>query len=1052
MQKVLMAMLAGCLAAGAGSDEARPVIPACSQPPRMDGRLDDSTWNGALAVTNFVVIGADAFTPAPYVTARLMRDAAWLYVGFDVVHPQPLSIVPKFKLHDDPVQRENCVKVALDPGTGGKQWYHFRLSPGNVRAEQRNSARGGFEKDWRIPWRSAARITEQGWQAELALPFALLMELGDPAQARLNLLVHIFTPILDPYGVEIGQNREVAGWAATPESWWTTPERFVPVGGLADAAFQAPFLPLLENARVGGYVFADGKYQYEISGLARNSSGRAGRVTLRVKDQPVAGEAGEVTRALDLAGGADAEFKLAVPVRSVVRRNIQVEMAAADGEILERILIENPPVLDLFAAYLDRDYYTAEKQAGVVCRIGLPPDGLQNTRLSVRTDAGKLLGETAAVKPLTAWTFPLADVKEGTHPVRIEFRQADGALIADQAEVLIKRPPKPGREWKIDRARRMVLQDGQPYFAYGILMGGWNRAVYNDENYRDIAEAGFNCLMYWAAPGTVEETLAALNTVHGHNMHMVAIPLSFVGNQSGFAPKLPAAIDRWGGFTTLKGQLGKSNLSRPERSRIHADLFDQAAPIIRAGIEAVKDHPALMAYESFDEPSYDNIFDQYAEGRKLHRLIHATDGYHPVRVLWNSGCPNPPEPKYTDWRDIIARDPYWSPPVRGVRDSPNWVARETADLTARGKIERKPVWQTPVLEMYSGHYKRHTLPAEQSAQTYLAILYEASGIFYFVYPAVHQMTWDMMRQLGREIRAIYPIITAAVPEHQVAYTGLEVDVIGQKMPDVHAALRRNPAGGFALLAVNSQPWPVQAVFATPFAAKDKPVRRQFGPETFTLKDGVFGETIEPFGRRVYLIAAEDDAAPLTVSVAQTAVKDGYVPEDMAERTAAPGRKNIMPNPSFEENTLPGFPDYWFVGSHSVPTFPNQRTGRENARYELDAETPYLGKFSFRLRGGGWCYFKLCPQHDRPTEYVWSAWMRADREGVTVKFSGAGVKRDATFKLTREWQRYHAPVTMPRHASRHNLYVVAMQAETPDTRIWMDAMQFELGTAPTEFEP
>ncbi len=110
---------------------------------------------------------------------------------------------------------------------------------------------------------------------------------------------------------------------------------------------------------------------------------------------------------------------------------------------------------------------------------------------------------------------------------------------------------------------------------------------------------------------------------------------------------------------------------------------------------------------------------------------------------------------------------------------------------------------------------------------------------------MHQATWDMMRELGREIRAIYPLITTPVPEHKVAYAGLDVDVIGMKMPDVHAALRRNPAGGYALLAVNSRPWPVQASFSLPFAGPASQIRRQFGPKLLLSK---MAHSATPSGR------------------------------------------------------------------------------------------------------------------------------------------------------------------------------------------------------------
>ncbi len=143
------------------------------------------------------------------------------------------------------------------------------------------------------------------------------------------------------------------------------------MAGLADAAFEVPFLPRLEKTEISGYEFADGKNQYRVMGLARNYSSRAGKVSLRVKDAPVAGAPAVTELELDLAGGADAEFDLAMP-RSVVRRNIEVELAGVEGEILTEILIENPPALDLFSAYLTgiiiRPKSRRKSSAGSACR------------------------------------------------------------------------------------------------------------------------------------------------------------------------------------------------------------------------------------------------------------------------------------------------------------------------------------------------------------------------------------------------------------------------------------------------------------------------------------------------------------------------------------------------------------------------------------------------------------------------------------------------------------------------------------------------------------
>ena len=80
--------------------------------------------------------------------------------------------------------------MLFDPGTGFEPWYHFRLSAGNVQSDQRNSSAEGYNKrGWNIPWRSATRITDRGWQAEIALPFCTTQTVYLPLLLRAHLKI-----------------------------------------------------------------------------------------------------------------------------------------------------------------------------------------------------------------------------------------------------------------------------------------------------------------------------------------------------------------------------------------------------------------------------------------------------------------------------------------------------------------------------------------------------------------------------------------------------------------------------------------------------------------------------------------------------------------------------------------------------------------------------------------------------------------------------------------------------------------------------------------------
>ncbi len=191
-----------------------------------------------------------------------------------------------------------------------------------------------------------------------------------------------------------------------------------------------------------------------------------------------------------------------------------------------------------------------------------------------------------------------------------------------------------------------------------------------------------------------------------------------------------------------------------------------------------------------------------------------------------------------------------------------------------------------------------------------------------------------------------------------------------------------------------------------------------------------------------------DAGPdLTVTVAQTPLNADYV-EQAELRIPETGVKN-MPNPSFEENTLPGFP-FWVLRAHGCMTLSQTTPGVKTPSSSwMPGRTSCMA--NMRAARVVILIFKLCPQPRQPTPYVWSAWMRADRPGVTVRFGGDGISKQAA-ALPRQRNGSGIMLLTVRHARRHNGYALSVATEDPAACVWVDAMQFELGAEPTEFEP
>ena len=130
-------------------------------------------------------------------------------------------------------------------------------------------------------------------------------------------------------------------------------------------------------------------------------------------------------------------------------------------------------------------------------------------------------------------------------------------------------------------------------------------------------------------------------------------------------------------------------------------------------------------------------------------------------------------------------------------------------------------------------------------------------------------------------------------------------------------------------------------------------------------------------------------------------------------------------------------------------------------WELDINKPYEGKVSLRMRSKekSWngFYFYLSPQNDTAKKYVFSVYLKADREGIHY-YSERNKKGICSrfncqdrkeINLTTSWKRYYISGIIPAKVNRYNKFGLWIYGEGT---VWADAVQVEEGEEPTEFEP
>ncbi len=1038
-------------------------IPLTETAPQINGMLDETEWKDALIVDRFSV--AEEGKPPEFtdaIRARVMRDKAWLYIAVEIRHPLPHSIVPKFTEPDSPVQRENSIEIALLPGASDGQWYDFGLSAGNVQSQKKVDKNRSVPFMSR-PWRSATRITDQGWMAELALPLkSLIPANADPAAARLNIIATTIIPIYDSNQIEVGQRRLLASLNVLPNTNWMADDSLFPKAEGLQGDMQRVFLPSLRRVQISGYESDGGAFRYNVTANVAAFAGEPGEATIEVidrTDSTPAGQAGTMFRkSAALKANDQRQITIPVPVTSLEPRTVTIRLLTGD-DVWGQQKIANPKELNVFEAYLNRNYYTSEADAELCYRFGLSDSAaLQGGRIEVAGKEGAVIASAPAAKQEGSLSIALKDIPAGTLPLEVRFVDANGATFAREPVSLVRRLPNPAGEWKIDRVNRLLLHNGKPMFPIGVYVQPGD--LMKEEEAKDIGDAGFNCIVDYHAGQNVKTANEYLDRAQRHglfaSLRVEAFGHSIEGGGLVDAKKIqlpPALRDKYfpngapyARFHDIRKYCDRTFGSATEKSNAILDIYRQVLPALQAGVEAVKNHPALFAWDGFDE--YNAAVSptlMIASGRDMYRMVNEADGYHPVRVL--AGGSPPPGPEYTDWTDIIAGDPYWSP----VNYSSVFrVAKLTSEMAARGREEHKPAWITPVLMMWGSTYKRDFLPDEQRSQTYLALINGAGGLFYYVYPAQHELSWKTVSALANEVKAMEPALLAPEIAQSVVYDPATEPV----KADVQILLRRDPRGGYLLLAANGQPYPVDAQIEIPGLDAGTVALLADPAATRTVAGGKFSEKFERYGTRAYRVTPPKPfGEPVVMRVKLT--PHPQPPETGYTEIGRTDKKNIVPNPSFEEFSLPGWPHYWKVVNSSFQG-PSRRIGGANPQFTLDENQPFHGKSSLRLDAGSRIYLYLRPGVKTPTDYVLSVYLRGNKPGVKVTFFGGGdaprIPLDQTWTLTTEWKRYSVVVPIRPDIAAFPMLQVTVPNTPPDARVWIDALQLEPGREPTEFEP
>jgi hypothetical protein len=142
---------------------------------RVDGQLDESAWSAAPTFELAYETRPAENTPAPMKTeVWIVYDSSNLYAAFRAHDPDPSRIRARFS-DRDAAFNDDFVGLVLDTFHDRRRAFEFFVNPLGVQMDlSQNEMTGNEDESWDAIWDSAGRLTPDGYEVEIRIPFSSL--------------------------------------------------------------------------------------------------------------------------------------------------------------------------------------------------------------------------------------------------------------------------------------------------------------------------------------------------------------------------------------------------------------------------------------------------------------------------------------------------------------------------------------------------------------------------------------------------------------------------------------------------------------------------------------------------------------------------------------------------------------------------------------------------------------------------------------------------------------------------------------------------------------
>lgn len=145
-------------------------------PPILDGILNEPCWQKAHKISNFTQRELNEGQPATERTeVAVVYTKTDLYIGVWCYDSEPQKIIAKDMRRDFHYGAEDNFEIVLDTYHDLRNGYLFVINPNGARSDALIGDDGKqINRSWNGVWDVATQITNQGWFAEIVIPFSTL--------------------------------------------------------------------------------------------------------------------------------------------------------------------------------------------------------------------------------------------------------------------------------------------------------------------------------------------------------------------------------------------------------------------------------------------------------------------------------------------------------------------------------------------------------------------------------------------------------------------------------------------------------------------------------------------------------------------------------------------------------------------------------------------------------------------------------------------------------------------------------------------------------------